>query len=485
MLFDCWLGSLDCRLGTYYDYDMAIADSLSLCVLLLSLGSYLYYPDNHNIDNIKEKKYRIIAFFWLFFPSLSFFLSTTYSPKISIVLSCIYIIILFFYASYLLITSRVNISDTFLAVVATLVIVLQYNVFSLIGFFIVAILGFDPIRCLNICKFFVLFLPFMVFEEDEEIKKQQEDAHSTTKCDSDENCLTKSDDTQDLGQNARDLSFHDKGQPENQQTDKQDTQDTANQNKPQNEQEKPAKPHQATRQAENQSQENYHKNYGVHEKPQQTKQKSDIIDGVSGSLNALPIDHLPKGVNRVSVKEIYSTKLCNNPKIELEKMSKVAAQSVPCGANNPYEYDSPPYWIWEWSAHSNNLTEAFGKAQNEKMCQWSDAKTAAEHYLFARLLATDPELSKLRRMVNRKLLPSATLVYSGIKFMDHSFADGFNKVNRLLGSHLPDYKAKTSRPTKLQMLYEFKGTNDGDPDNFNKDMELQFGVCIPIKKGKK
>ena len=76
-------------------------------------------------------------------------------------------------------------------------------------------------------------------------------AHSTTKCDSDENCLTKSDDTQDLGQNARDLSFHDKGQPENQQTDKQDTQDTANQNKPQNEQEKPAKPHQAIRQAEN------------------------------------------------------------------------------------------------------------------------------------------------------------------------------------------------------------------------------------------
>ena len=31
-------------------------------------------------------------------------------------------------------------------------------------------------------------------------------AHSTTKCDSDENCLTKSDDTQDLGQNARGLS---------------------------------------------------------------------------------------------------------------------------------------------------------------------------------------------------------------------------------------------------------------------------------------
>ena len=176
MLFDCWVGSGDCS-GTYYD--MAIADSLSLCVLLLSLASWVstfYDSDNHNIDNIKEKKYRIIEFFWLFFPSISFFLSTTYSPKISIVLSCIYIVILFFYASYLLITSRVNISDTFLTIVASLVIVLQYNVFFFFVFNIIeAIFGFKTIFWLNILKFFVLFLPVVVFEENEEIKKQQEE----------------------------------------------------------------------------------------------------------------------------------------------------------------------------------------------------------------------------------------------------------------------------------------------------------------------
>ncbi|MBR1819150.1 MAG: hypothetical protein IJ780_03360, partial [Neisseriaceae bacterium] len=116
------------------------------------------------------------------------------------------------------------------------------------------------------------------------------DAHSTIKCDSDENCLTGQDDSQNLGQNVRDLSSFDKQANEPLSGSLKDDKlaevvDKDARKEPQNEQEKPAKPHN-TRQPVHLSQENYHKNYGVHEKPQQTKQKSDTINGVSGSLNS-------------------------------------------------------------------------------------------------------------------------------------------------------------------------------------------------------
>ncbi|MBO4576312.1 MAG: hypothetical protein J5680_04285, partial [Neisseriaceae bacterium] len=252
---------------------------------------------------------------------------------------------------------------------------------------------------------------------------------------------------------------------------------------PQNEQEKPAKPHKA-RQAEHLSQENHHQNQGNHKKTQPTTPKSDTINGVSGSVNKLPTDHLPKGVRRVSVKEIYSTKLCNDPKIETMKMAEVAAQSVPCGANNPYKYDSTPYWVWEWAGHSNNLQGAFDLAQNEKMCQWSDEKTAAEHYIFARLLQNDPTSPEWKKIAHRLGLPLETVGYSTIKAVDHSLAWGVKQINKSTGSSF-NYKATTSKPSFLQIGYELKGWTDGWSDNFNQDIKMEFGVCIPPKKGKK
>ena len=375
-------------------------------------------------------------------------------------------------------------------------------------------------------------------EENEE-QNQADNAHSTTKCDSFENDLTRRDDSQDLGQNARDLSrdiaVDEKLNPqtsawlgsnyeEYKKLDEQGLVDKPNvgltgnhqaDNQPQetaipaenqvsgslngekhsevadkdahkelqNEQEKPAKPHK-TRRDEHLSQENHHQNQGNHKKTQPTTPKSDTINSVSGSVNKLPTDHLPKGVNRVSVKEIYSTKLCNDPKIETMKMAEVAAQSVPCGANNPYKYGSTPYWVWEWAGHSNNLQGAFDLAQNEKMCQWSDEKTAAEHYIFARLLQNDPTSPEWKKIAHGLGLPLETVGYSTIKAVDHSLAWGVKQINKSTGSSF-NYKATTSKPSFLQIGYELKGWTDGWSDNFNQDIKMEFGVCIPPKKGKK
>ena len=353
-------------------------------------------------------------------------------------------------------------------------------------------------------------------------------AHSTTKCDSFENDLTRRDDSQDLGQNARDLSrdiaVDEKLNPQtsawlgsnyeeykkldeqglvdkpnvgltgNHQADNQ-PQETAipaeNQvsgslngekysevadkdahKEPQNEQEKPAKPHKA-RQAEHLSQENHHQNQGNHKKTQPTTPKSDTINGVSGSVNKLPTDHLPKGVRRVSVKEIYSTKLCStyNPLEDID----IAEVSVPCGANNPYKYNTPEYWIWEWTGHANGWEKAFEIARQGKMCQWNDAKTAAEHYIVAQRLQNDPDKSELEKIAHRTFLPVYGLVYEGAwKGVPHLL----HKVG------IKKDSPTTSNPSYQQLQYHFKGWWDGLPDNFNKNIDVKFGVCVP-KKDKK
>ena len=68
----------------------------------------------------------------------------------------------------------------------------------------------------------------------------------------------------------------------------------------------------------------------------------------------------------------------------------------PCGANNPYKYNTPGYWIQEWVGNSDSWYTAAGLAKSAKLSPGSDAQTAAEHYIFMRSVQTsytiDPTL---------------------------------------------------------------------------------------------
>ncbi|MBR5941048.1 MAG: hypothetical protein IKZ88_07290, partial [Neisseriaceae bacterium] len=365
-------------------------------------------------------------------------------------------------------------------------------------------------------------------------------AHSTTKCDSFENDLTRRDDSQDLGQNARDLSrdiavdeklnpqtsarlgsnyeeykkLDEQGlvdkpngeQAEKQQADKQ-PQETAipaeNQvsgslngekhsevadkdahKEPQNEQEKPAKPHKA-RQAEHLSQENHHQNQGNHKKTQPTTPKSDTINGVSGSVNKLPTDHLPKGVRRVSVKNLDEEK------------------PIPCGANNPYRYDTVPYWVQEWAGRAETWQKAHEIAYPAKMKPGTDAQTAAEHYIFARAVQSDTNYNVLQRSAFSLGLPASTLAYSGYKLFRHSlphqgdnpntrekimqlskFGVGGYAVHELLRHTVP--KPTTSKTSWQQVSAGLYGWHDGLPFKSikTKNIQVQLGACIRQKDKK-
>ena len=215
---------------------------------------------------------------------------------------------------------------------------------------------------------------------------------------------------------------------------------------------------------------------GQPEKHSQNNQTTQTTDNavkspeVSGSLNKLPTDHLPKGVRRVSVKEIYSTKLCSD--YDPIKEFNVAATPVPCGANNPYQYNTPEYWIWEWTGHANGWEKAFEIARQGKMCQWNDAKTAAEHYITAQRMLNDPEKSELTKIGYRILLPAANIMYSG-------YRKGVPHLLHKWG--LKEDRPSTSNPSYQQLQYQYKGWWDGLPDNFNKNIDVKFGVCIPKK----
>lgn len=88
--------------------------------------------------------------------------------------------------------------------------------------------------------------------------------------------------------------------------------------------------------------------------------------------------------------------------------------AIPCGANNPYVFDSVEYWIQEWVGHTENWEDANVLAQRVKLDQWSDNKTAAEHYIAAVALSNhdNPIVKHSYRLTGA----FQVFGYAGIKF---------------------------------------------------------------------
>jgi len=99
--------------------------------------------------------------------------------------------------------------------------------------------------------------------------------------------------------------------------------------------------------------------------------------------------------------------------------------AIPCGANNPYVFDSVEYWIQEWVGHTENWEDANVLAQRVKLDQWSDNKTAAEHYIAAVALSNhdNPVVKHSYRLTGAfQVFGYASVKFSSVLFKQASDA---------------------------------------------------------------